>query len=486
MKRYTALQTKLLKGLDLKGETTSSNTLIRGWTPNNLRRLIISGEWVIVQYHVKDGKFTHKTERFNLKHALQEDIGLMQMIAYQQTKVKEVKPITRVLTDGRVYSCLEEIIFVTDNYPELLLKNDVQYIQKAIKDSSFKRLMYIGVYKGSMRDIEAFLQEQNGYHKELLTESVAVAPNVDILYTGDKMDYWKHLPLRPQYYEMDKEADGESIKGVLRTHLERVRDREDDKLNAIKTKMYTEERVKEQLQEALPVFRETYTYIKELLSEQVDMYGHLAEMLQLIWGYPSEPKYIKAIFSAHISRHAHYEKFRRIDVEGVLQCVASCDEIDKYIIQEACRLQELFVKNTVKRDVLDIEESIAVLKRFMQFLLSMCYNHVYTTYAVLLTNNAARFAPRYKAYVKFAPDEMLYDASIIEYFHKTMEFIRVLNKNISDYTGRASEGFKLCGYEYSQTKLPARIKIEQAKEILVALKKYNYMKEKVVKNEFFE
>lgn len=88
-----------------------------GWSPNNVRRLVISPDGILVQYHttvkakLPSNRLTH-IKLFNVEEATQ---------ALQSGKCK---PMLQVLGKNRVYSAIEEIILLSKGDNGLYLLND--------------------------------------------------------------------------------------------------------------------------------------------------------------------------------------------------------------------------------------------------------------------------------------------------------------------------------------------------------------------------
>lgn len=106
-KRYEVLAKEINKGVkvDEKG-----GQKILGWSPNNVKRLIVGPDGAMVQYHCAPAhsKYNRKIEiiRFN-EEWLRED--------EENARQGKYKSILRVLTEGRVCSCIEEILILGES-----------------------------------------------------------------------------------------------------------------------------------------------------------------------------------------------------------------------------------------------------------------------------------------------------------------------------------------------------------------------------------
>lgn len=234
-----------IKGLN----DNESGVKINGWSPNNLRRIIISAEGVILQYHTTSGGAKNTTISEEVRYINRGSGSKMELASrvykcYETAKVQnqsdEYKSIMGILTGKRICSSIEEIIYLTEpmnvngvniSLPSLELdygglvgrkrtqglvgKELVNEISKRFKRlyavtflklnlDKFTRLNNFGA--NSKKPLYHFADDE--FYKQYTSQQ----------YYFNKEDWFRHTSLRPQYYSLDEKD------GALDRHFTKIKE----------------------------------------------------------------------------------------------------------------------------------------------------------------------------------------------------------------------------------------------------------------------
>ena len=209
---------------DLKGNIEP----IHNWSPNNVRRLIIGFDFALIQLHLSTNG-QNKISQVQLHRGIVED---MQVI--QETPEK-YKPILKVLTSGRVCSCIEEIIFCIDGYPEDILRLDADINLITSKNmngdgvsSRFPRLIHVSQVNSKV-ELFASLIKQTEKSTETLYKIInkaKIVKKIDIFHEEDWWHSSSKRSLRYKYYTLDNKLadlfDGVSKKFEDELHNKKI------------------------------------------------------------------------------------------------------------------------------------------------------------------------------------------------------------------------------------------------------------------------
>lgn len=200
--RFEILRKEINRGLKVEEK---SGVMINDWTPNNVRRLIIGTDCAIVCYHVTGGKFTTlmKVVEFGTDSSAE-------CFEYHQGEAN-IKPLLSVLVDGRICSCIEEIVFCTAGYDADMLRfdSDLSILLGNKKDvtastlhNRFPRLH--SIYKVNDIVPNIWEQVQNSKSASTLLYTTLVGAGVRVMdYNQVALDWYKGSYLRPNLYTMD-------------------------------------------------------------------------------------------------------------------------------------------------------------------------------------------------------------------------------------------------------------------------------------------
>ena len=238
---YNLVMSKFTEGVHLDN---SSNNFVEGWSPNNLRRIFISPDGVILQYFTTSGA---KINRLVQPVLFKDDRRCMECF-YDE----KYKPIVSMLVGKRICSSLEEIIYLTASahgrqlperelrLQELVERSKVQSneeeLLKNISDRfvRLRALIFLNITMQELTSLQQFSSNiKNGAF--MFADDEYFRGTAVKIYDLHKNDWWKHTRLRPQYYGLD--AEGTS----LTSYFERVREiksseEKENKLSNIKEK----------------------------------------------------------------------------------------------------------------------------------------------------------------------------------------------------------------------------------------------------------
>lgn len=194
---HDLLWNKLTRGVTDKLE--QDGTRVDKWSPNNLRRLIISPEGVVFQPFVTRGTF------FN------NSLGVVQFPISEETayELHGKRTILSVLYRDRIFSSIEEIVIIpkSPNVPYNLSENELQRLQTKIK--SFKRLSSVILVKDEI-PLKDFIQDNKDALQDKFNPLSKAENKGSSLSNSVVMnvvsDWYNHTSLRPQFYSLDEEG----------------------------------------------------------------------------------------------------------------------------------------------------------------------------------------------------------------------------------------------------------------------------------------
>lgn len=225
MSRFEILEKEINKNLQID---TKSNEVIRGWSPNNVRRLVIGYNVAIVQYFATGGKYARRVEVISLDKGVKATEEEMRAGTYNPV------PLLTVLTKGRICSSIEEIIFCVKDYPNqfLVLDADVHTLVKSNTslESRFPRLRYVYLTSLDIKVVGDLLVKSVGGGELLHDEIKKSNGEIKIISSTNKDTWFKGTALRPKYYPMDEEV----LKGYFeKVQLKREQDERNEKLKQL-------------------------------------------------------------------------------------------------------------------------------------------------------------------------------------------------------------------------------------------------------------
>lgn len=187
-------------GSGLRCKETENGTKIAGWSPNNVKTLIITPTSAMVEYHVIN-------ERTKGHPAVKQKVLKVDLRGCETG----TKSVFTALTSPRVLSGVEEVILIDDGTAGEAYNTDYVALGSFVAEvknnvSRFPRLRYAIELHTKTSDIVACLPECSRKHFCFTEHFRKQKAPLRILYTNP--DWWVYgvtgfLPLRPKYYELD-------------------------------------------------------------------------------------------------------------------------------------------------------------------------------------------------------------------------------------------------------------------------------------------
>lgn len=205
------LYDKLKEALGGKYVTDSKSNIINDWTPNGLRMLIISRNFIITVNHL--GVFGGCTKMVNLDvNLVAQDLDYLSKNNYGKAKLNS-------LLTKRSFSCLEEIYVdaMFKNYPQVL--NLQEYAKEAVSSNARLRFIGYGEFNDfSLRDYintackEAYSKKNYGYSLAKDNNRPCKLEYAEV----NNPEWYKKYYLRPQFYKKD------NPNGDLAIHFKKI------------------------------------------------------------------------------------------------------------------------------------------------------------------------------------------------------------------------------------------------------------------------
>lgn len=413
--RFDVIEKEINKGVKIDEK---SNVVIQGWSPNNVRRLIIGVDYVVVQYFVKVGKYGKLVEVLPITNDTKEDYDSLQNNKYT--------PILKVLTSNRVISSIEEIVFCVKNYPKDLRIKDME-LGVLGKDSNlsnrFVRLHNVSAVSLTVQEIMPYIKESMSADK-LLIDALKKDSNIPLktvleLHTDD---WYKGTNLRSRWYSMDKEGS------TLHNYFMSLKDSKeseirDAKLRDIELKKY-ESLANTKLKSTILVMGA----VLKSVDECEILVSNLSIIDKLEWGNTLRTDKIHSVCRRSLSNipkgvDENYEPFsnklRRVDIDGLKDIatvygvdngdvLTAFDEFSKRLLQ----YDDNYKRESNKASIVD---SVDILQKGVIKLLNAILNSLYL--ALIQYCNKAGIDN-----VGFYIDKLNLDVSLLNYSRPLVEY----------------------------------------------------------------
>lgn len=476
MHRYALINKEINKGID---PNESKDVVIQQWSPNNVRRLVIGVQYALVEYHTTNHKFKQKIDLIHFKNSTNEDTTLI------QTNPTKHKSVLKCLTDGRVCSAIEEIIFLQPNYPQSLLSVDSNWhsigqTEQALA-SRFPRLYAIAVANVPEKQI-AELMKQTTNPKDLLTQHLQKqGVQVSYLTQPHKEDWWAGVPIRPKYYSMDSPTL-EKIFTTLKEEQEAIKRQEE--LNSIDYK-----RNKDLIDQHLQYITALAQLIQknEQLAEEV--FDNATFLSKAEWASTLHNAQVHKVLRKELNkviaktvediqsgvldkqdtnaqRIIGYRKinfelllsaFQRFNVQP--QAIESLKYIRQLTFEHILKHEEEYKRESNK---LDLKSSLTTYKSLLNRLYKLQVNIIYLAYTKYLSRNTPKYA-------NFFFDRLKTDIHTIKYTRRQMEFCNnYLNEGYAKESLDNTDAQEILVDDFS-----IRVSQQEAERILTALKTSN-------------
>lgn len=478
MGRLERLQKEITKNLNNGREV---NDVIDGWSPNNLRRLLISPKVIIVEYHVTD---SNKTKRLREIIDVEQDFKIELNKAMQD--VNSYKSIlsclvnTKVGKSTRVFSSIEEVIFF-GNYPEQLARLDRNLnllvdknklaqgepLNELLK-ARFIRLSNISIINSL--DESAILEladkcKKFGSSITMLAKSSQVEGVKS--YVINPHDWWRGTYLRPKDYSMDE--DDSRLSNYFRENiakLEEVKKKQemDRKYEELVNKK--QEEAKASLEEDVRASYKTLNVlcrkINDLIAMCEDIYDYTSKIDKVQWGFILSRGYIVEVTQKEIKRRKIIQSKLEMCNFSLLRGLLTEYDLDSTDIAKV----SLFLT----RDVKAIPSKANDYKEFNREAFERVIKWLYTN----LTNNC------YMAFVKFVTKSGDRDTYMTYYVDKlgvksiiySQDVLAFCNNNLKqNYAKKCFEVIEN-QQEVESTALNRVAREVECKKLLSALKEY--------------
>lgn len=459
MSRFDVIEKEINKGVKVDEK---SNVVIQGWSPNNVRRLIVGVDFVVVQYFVKCGKYGKLVEVIPLAKDTKED--------YDDLQNNKYTPLLKVLTANRVISSIEEIIFCVKNYPkELRIKDtDLSVLGKDSNLSNrFVRLHNVSAVSLSVQEIMPYIKESMAADK-LLIDALKNSNSVQIktfleLHTDD---WYKGTNLRSRWYSMDKEG------GTLYNYFNTLKESKDleareSRLRDIEIKKY--ENLANTKLKSTVVLIDTILYVVDECSQIVDK---LSIVDKLEWGNLIRADKIHSNCRrslAHIPKGVSedYEPLsnllRRVDIDGLRDIATTYgvdskgsllafDDFSKRLLQ----YDDNYKRESNKASIVD---SVDILQKGVVKLLNALINSLYLALIQYCSKAGKDNIPYYV-------EELSLDVSMLNYTRPLVAYCNNQIKNCDSGDLLKAMGCNLVEVE----DMSIEYKVKTLKYILTKLK----------------
>lgn len=220
---------KIFRLLDYNGEIAKSENVVGyhytdKFSPNNIKRLIISPDMVIMNYHtaLPNGK-------------KQESVVLNPVEVSQAERLPDYKPMMNILSTKRICGSIEEIIFLTRSRnsnitlinKELDLENLVKGYGSRTNDirgtisNRYKRLYALTIVNMNIDEF-MFYMRQSGSNYEFISDLPFMANATKQYFHKD--DWYESWGSAGQTYPLDM------VGGVLHKHFSEIKARKKEQL----------------------------------------------------------------------------------------------------------------------------------------------------------------------------------------------------------------------------------------------------------------
>lgn len=420
MHRYEKVKNHLSKGYTFEGDEQTNSGGVTDWSPNNFRRLIIGYNRVIVGYYTTAGKFSKKTEIIRLDNEAQKEIQDYVTLAQSGKKFNYI-PIAKILTGLRVMSCIEEIYFITDGYPEEFLNEEMQALNSIIQKSKFEHLRAIGYLQVSYEQTEEVLRGVKLKQHNLLIESHEFNSITTVVSDFPKSKEVKeHTGLRPKIYAFDQNTLMPVFSSIYAT-----RKGIDEKKNLAR---YDQEKVAENLKKLASLqveyekpFNVLYSKIEEIIQGLDDIYFHLSFVYQAQWGYRGRRDLVLKDLMKELKQHSKYVEFERMDITTL--CSNKGNAQSDTLTKVGLFLSELFPNQQGKKGLSDnYEQDMKLIKTLLVYTLKFALYKTHELYTAFVTDNTLQYAVDYHNDLKTPLRPVHHNRKIAEFCNKRLTY----------------------------------------------------------------
>lgn len=425
--RFETLRKEINRGLKVDEK---SGVVIRDWSPNNVRRLIIGTDCAVVCYHVTGGKFSSlvKVIEFGVDSSAE-------CFEYHQG-ASNIKPLLSVLVDGRICSCIEEIVVCTRGYDTNMLSFDYDLsvllsrkndLTASALHSRFPRLHSIYSIDCTVADIFEHVRESKSANTLLYTTLIESGNNYNIKFDGVAADWWKGSFLRPQLYGMDAPDSPlarrfESVKQYY-LNLER-----DVKVAKAMAKKYAKIR-----EEFLPLYSVWSKAFYSLSEGCNSVYSGASLLEKTVWGSFLDNRKVEKTFNK--LNEANVKQWKYIDFNQLRTILLATDDTEDsmsvdvsyltlmYNLIEYGKLENIkeISDDVKKREYLSVEQSKALLKSASSNILNLYICLIFAAFVKNIGVNGAKYASvNYGRLTNVDASRINYDQGMVSIINKML------------------------------------------------------------------
>ena len=267
-KYYDKLWAMLTQGAtqQLEGRKEGDNKeLIKNFSPNNVRRLILGLDGMFVQFYTSEGTGVTRKQRLQ---KIELDEELVAQLCHPDYADAVYTPLDMLHKD-RVFSSIEEIIILGNDKTATytFVNSGLDWFTRDVTRvaRSFKRLRCV-TYLDTNESIEEFISSVQDVLDDPLTVVTSVLEDTGKYVTVvNGEDYLLKTSLRPQHYEAD------AVGGTLANYFERVKALyyEDYKRRLLAHEVVEEDELQ------LDVFQAVFDKFKQVVLPRYDKVGVL-------------------------------------------------------------------------------------------------------------------------------------------------------------------------------------------------------------------
>lgn len=210
-----SVRSKVLSVIDYCGDIARNGeregtSYSLGYSPNNIRCLVISPNGVLVRYHLSNSATRGTTSRF---------VEYKPMDLFTEEESPNYKPILRMLATPLVHASIEEIVILTRTMGCETHQNYLSEFKPDVMVETFKgagadtrerianrfgRLRYFTTLNITLDDFRGYIRQlsQKGVRLEFYSEIPAFKPYANVTEFAGK-DYWKFNGATKNHYPFD-------------------------------------------------------------------------------------------------------------------------------------------------------------------------------------------------------------------------------------------------------------------------------------------
>lgn len=435
MGRLQRLQKEISKNLNNGQEL---GDIIENWTPNNLRRLLISPKTIIIEYYVTGDK----TERLKATIDVEQDtkVDYAKVMNPNNVKYKSLLSAlvnTKIGKSTRVFSSIEEIIFF-GGYPEALLKRDVvlnELVEKNKLDAGeplinllqnrFVRLHSISVYNGvSETDMMALLDMCKPFGVTIADTLEGKGVGYDRRFTinGDK--WWKGEFLRPKDYALD--GEGTRLYKYFKKNiaeLEKIKNKEELDTKYKKLKNTKSIKTMEELLSFYRVLNTLSMDSQKILEKFKDIISYSSKTDKIEWVSYIMPSTMTQIIKKDLEKRNKIQEYlTRFNVDLLKETLLET-KLDTSLINRTITFMVVDL-NIVPKEASEAEFDKEAYDRVFRWLFSVLTNMCYLALIKYCLKTGSK-----DKYVKFHIDKL--KVRDVIYCKDTLTFCNVHLKNTS-------------------------------------------------------